>query len=250
MLCLLTPWRCCLRPFVPAARGPGAWSQRPSAPGKYGRSLHSPRRGRAGYHLGGCQSCRPLRPRSAHSPVFPGSRPATGGAQRPQPCPASAVQAEGSYVQQRPKPGHAHACCSHLTLDAHYAPSCRPCCPGPSSGHGGPADPAPRPAAAQEEPVPHGRYALAGLRAARRAVGPGLLPHRQREDRRWQAGPRPSCPHAPTPCRGSRCSLPRRCSRQPTKSRGPRRPSSWASWLAPEVRPCCWPGGGPGAQLG
>lgn len=38
--------------------------------------------------------------------------------------------------------------------------------------------------------------------------------------------------------RENRCLLLRRCSRQQTRSLGQRRPSSWASWLALEVRLC------------
>lgn len=116
----------------------------------------------------GALPCPPLtRPHSAHSPHFPGGQPAARGAQHPKPGPAGAVQAEGTPVQQRPEPSHAHTCSAHLTPDAHHTPGCHPSGPGTSGGPGGPSNPAPRPATAQEEPVPHGRCAPEGLRAPR-----------------------------------------------------------------------------------
>lgn len=108
------------------------------------------------------------RPRSAYSTIFSGSRaagqPAAGGSQYPQPRAAGAVQAEGPHVQQRPKPSRICAFDAHLSPDTHHTPSRHPGRPDTSGGHGGPTDPAPCPAAAQEEPVPHGRCALGGRR--------------------------------------------------------------------------------------
>lgn len=144
--------------------GPGAWGAQVS-----GLTIAQARQCRQGSHdpegaglgEGSPTSWRLSRPHCAYSPTFPGSQPAPRGAQHPEPCPASTVQAEGTHVQQRSEPSHAHthACGACLTSDAHHTPSCHPRCPGTSSGHGRPTNSAPCAAAAQEESVPHGRYA-------------------------------------------------------------------------------------------
>uniref|UniRef100_A0A8B9XU87 Negative elongation factor complex member A n=1 Tax=Bos mutus grunniens TaxID=30521 RepID=A0A8B9XU87_BOSMU len=151
-------------------------------------------------HLRGTPACRPAAPPRSPARRVRRSRRSLSSA---RPC-TTAGPVPARPTRRAP-----------LAPDAHHAPSRRPCGPDASGGHGGPPGPAaPRPAAAQEEPVAHGRLGGWGADGAR---GGGT-----------------QCPHQP-PRRGSRCSRRRRCSRRPTRSRGQRRRSSWASWRAPEV---------------
>lgn len=248
----LEPLEVLLKALVPAARGllkaEGPGAEGCQGQGSRAEPRRSPKSSRAGHSLG---SPGPAGPSGLILLTAPSSREAGRPPEEPS-APSPALPAQ--FKQRAPmynsglSPATPTPAAPTSPLTPTTPPAVAPAAQAPPVATVAPQTQPP----AQQQPKknlsltvgmpwrgcgpPGGRWGLAS-RAGSTRTGGGRL------------GPGPHAPR-PAPCRGSRCSLPRRCSRQPTKSRGPRRPSSWASWLALEVRPCCWPGGGRGPGWG